>query len=147
MQNNILFSVFLIIFVVLVVAGCAEHNFVPGSPMAKMAGYNRSYEEIAADDCYTKYGFAKGSNIHKKCIYELSMARRQSDNAYMAAASRMAVITSAIANPPRTQYNSGGEIARGFKIGEYQAGFNKICLYNDLGSTVAITIGSTQMCP
>lgn len=34
-----------------------------------------------------------------------------------------------------------------FKSGEQQGGMNKICYYNCLGSTVAITIGATQLCP
>ena len=34
-----------------------------------------------------------------------------------------------------------------FKKGEYTSGFNKICIYNCLGSDVAITIASTKLCP
>ena len=34
-----------------------------------------------------------------------------------------------------------------FKKGEYTSGFNKICIYNCLGSDVAITIGAMQLCP
>ncbi len=34
-----------------------------------------------------------------------------------------------------------------FKKGEYTSGFNKICIYNCLGSDVAITIKNTQLCP
>ena len=34
-----------------------------------------------------------------------------------------------------------------FKKGEYTSGFNKICIYNCLGSDVAITIQNTQLCP
>ena len=34
-----------------------------------------------------------------------------------------------------------------FKQGEYTSGFNKICIYNCVGSERAITIGSTQLCP
>ena len=34
-----------------------------------------------------------------------------------------------------------------FKKGEYISGFNKICIYNCLGSDRAITIRSTQLCP
>lgn len=34
-----------------------------------------------------------------------------------------------------------------FKSGEQQGGMNKICYYNCLGSTVAITIGAVQLCP
>ena len=34
-----------------------------------------------------------------------------------------------------------------FKKGEYISGFNKICIYNCLGSDAAITIASTQLCP
>ena len=34
-----------------------------------------------------------------------------------------------------------------FLTGEQVSGMNKICYYNCLGSTAAITIGSTQLCP
>ena len=34
-----------------------------------------------------------------------------------------------------------------FKKSEYISGFNKICIYNCLGSDVAITIANTQLCP
>ena len=34
-----------------------------------------------------------------------------------------------------------------FKKTEYISGFNKICIYNCLGSDRAITIKSTQLCP
>jgi hypothetical protein len=34
-----------------------------------------------------------------------------------------------------------------FKTGEQSSGMNKICFYDDLGSTVAITIKSTELCP
>ena len=34
-----------------------------------------------------------------------------------------------------------------FKKGEYISGFNKICIYNCLGSDVAITIKNIQLCP
>jgi hypothetical protein len=34
-----------------------------------------------------------------------------------------------------------------FKTGERTSGMNKICYYDCLGSTVAITIRSTELCP
>ena len=34
-----------------------------------------------------------------------------------------------------------------FKSGEQTSGMNKICYYNCLGSTKAITISSTSLCP
>lgn len=34
-----------------------------------------------------------------------------------------------------------------FKSGEQQSGMNRICYYNCLGSTVAITIGAIELCP
>jgi hypothetical protein len=34
-----------------------------------------------------------------------------------------------------------------FKTGEMISGMNKICYYNCLGSTAAITIGSIDLCP
>ena len=34
-----------------------------------------------------------------------------------------------------------------FKKGEYTSGFNKICIYNCLGSDRALTIKNTDLCP
>lgn len=34
-----------------------------------------------------------------------------------------------------------------FLTGQTTSGFNRICYYNHLGSTVAITIKATEMCP
>ena len=34
-----------------------------------------------------------------------------------------------------------------FKTGEQEAGMNKICYYDCLGSPAAITIRATQLCP
>lgn len=34
-----------------------------------------------------------------------------------------------------------------FLTGERTSGMNKICYYDHLGSTVAITIGATELCP
>lgn len=34
-----------------------------------------------------------------------------------------------------------------FKSGEQEAGLNKICYYDCLGSTVAITISAIKLCP
>ena len=34
-----------------------------------------------------------------------------------------------------------------FKTGEQTSGFNKICMYDCLGSAKAITISSTSLCP
>ena len=34
-----------------------------------------------------------------------------------------------------------------FKKGEYTSGFNKICIYDCMGSDVAITISNIQLCP
>ena len=37
--------------------------------------------------------------------------------------------------------------ATGFLTGSYVSGMNRVCLYNQLGSTVAITIKSFELCP
>ena len=34
-----------------------------------------------------------------------------------------------------------------FKKGEYTSGFNKICIYDCLGSDRALTLKSTDLCP
>ncbi len=45
---------------------------------------------------------------------------------------------------PQTSYNTGHMC---FKSGESISGMNKICYYNCLGSTAAMTIGSIELCP
>jgi hypothetical protein len=37
--------------------------------------------------------------------------------------------------------------ATGFKVGEYQDGLTKVCVYNVLGGKQAIRIGSVELCP
>jgi hypothetical protein len=83
--------------------GCAEYNFVPGSPLARLNGYNRTYEQIAADDC-AGYGFASGTEMHGRCVYELANSRRQSDGAYMASMGRMAALGVAVYAVSQPQY-------------------------------------------
>jgi hypothetical protein len=82
--------------------GCAEHNFVPGSPMAKAFGYSRTYEEIAAEDCEKQFGFSRAEPLHKRCVYELSISRRKSDDAYMAAMGSLASQAAARKQAPTT---------------------------------------------
>lgn len=40
----------------------------------------------------------------------------------------------------------GGSIT-GFKVGEYQDGMTKVCVYNALGNLRAVRIGSADLCP
>jgi len=47
---------------------------------------------------------------------------------------------------PNNSYGSGGA-ATAFKTGETTKGFNKICMYDQMGSPVVITIGATELCP
>ena len=63
-------------------SACAEHNFVPGSPLARANGYQRTYEQIAADEC-TAQGLARGTEGHRYCVAELAAGRRWNDANYM----------------------------------------------------------------
>jgi hypothetical protein len=67
---------------VVTLSACAEHNFVPGSPLARMNGYNRTHEQIAADDCAAQ-GLVRGSEEHRYCVTELANGRRWNDAVYM----------------------------------------------------------------
>lgn len=78
---------------VVAAAGCAEHNFVPGSPMAHLMGYHRTYEQIAADDCSRQFKLEGAA--HAQCVASLSASRRQSDAAYMQAVGALAGAASA----------------------------------------------------
>lgn len=78
--------------VALLLAGCAEKNFRPGSPLAHLNGYNRTYEEIAADDCQKQYGFLPGTTQMQQCVFQLSMARRQADSNSLAASNNMGAL-------------------------------------------------------
>lgn len=79
----------------LLLAGCAEHNFVPGSPLARMNGYNRTYEQIAADDC-AKQGLAPGSDAHRYCVAELAAGRRWNDANYIRGMSTLGAAGAAV---------------------------------------------------
>lgn len=48
---------------------------------------------------------------------------------------------------PSSSYSPAPPRAAGFLQRSYVSGFNKICIYNEMGSERAVTIGSTQMCP
>jgi hypothetical protein len=78
-----------------VLSACAEHNFVPGSPLARMNGYNRTYEQIAADDC-AKQGFIPGTEPHRYCVAELAAGRRWNDANYQRGMSTMGAAGAAI---------------------------------------------------
>lgn len=57
-----------------------------------------------------------------------------------------ALALSVLANTPaETPRNELAAVC--FKSGEQLSGMNKICYYNCMGSTVAITISSVQLCP
>ncbi len=42
-------------------------------------------------------------------------------------------------------YTAPGKV--GFKVGEYQDGMTKVCVYNVMGQKAAIRIGSVELCP
>lgn len=82
----------------MVLAACAEKNFVPGSPLARLSGHTRSYEQIAADDCAAKA--ARGSESHTRCVYQTVAARRRSDEAQRQTSQDMMLLgTSTLATP------------------------------------------------
>jgi hypothetical protein len=49
--------------------------------------------------------------------------------------------------PPSPPAGGGGVSGPAFYRGEQRSGFNKICLYDRLGSAVAITVGAAEICP
>jgi hypothetical protein len=51
------------------------------------------------------------------------------------------------AQTPSAPTYSAPSRAVGFLNRSYVSGFNRICIYDELGSERAVTIGSTQMCP
>lgn len=79
--------------------GCAEKNFVPGSPLAKLNGYTRTHEQIAADDCAARH--APGSDSHSSCVTRLAGTRRLQDAAHQQNGAAIAATGAAImATPP-----------------------------------------------
>ena len=50
-------------------------------------------------------------------------------------------------NTPSTTLNTQTTPGTGFLTGETISGFNKMCFYNRVGSTVALNIPSTSICP
>lgn len=108
-----------VMLLAVLLGGCAEHNFVPGSPLARLNGYHRTYEQIASDDC-AGYGFALGSEMHRRCVYELSDSRRQSDGAYMSSMGRMAALGTAVyavSTPPVYAAPPAGSTVQTYQIG------------------------------
>lgn len=85
----------LVIALVAALSACAEHNFIPGSPLARINGYNRTYEQIAADDCAAQ-GLARGSDEHRYCVAELANGRRWNDAVYMRGMQTMGAAGAAI---------------------------------------------------
>jgi TPR repeat protein len=51
------------------------------------------------------------------------------------------------APPPSLPAGGGAVSGPAFYRGEQRSGFNKICMYDRLGSAVAITVGAMEMCP
>lgn len=84
-----------VLFLALLLGACAEHNFVPGSPLARMNGYNRTYEQIAADDCANQ-GLVRGTEPHRYCVAELAAGRRWNDANYMRGMSTLGAAGAAV---------------------------------------------------
>jgi len=134
----------------LFIASCAEKNFVPGSPMAKMMGYNRTYEEIAADDCSNKYNFTSGTQLHSMCVVELSSSRRQSDAAYMKSMAALSLLGNSIANSSTVTTSNAytNPSVGGVLVNSYTSGFNNICVYDTIQGVHVKTVPlANGICP
>ena len=132
------------------IVSCAEKNFVPGSPMAKMMGYNRTYEEIASDDCSNKYNFNKGTQLHSMCVVELSSSRRQSDAAYMKSMAALSLLGSSIANSSTVTTSNAFTTPSvgGVLVNSYISGFNNLCVYDTVKGVHVKTIPlASGSCP
>lgn len=82
-----------------VLVACAEKNFVPGSPLAKLNGYNRTYEQIASDDC-ARQGHPIGSEANRRCVAQLAAVRRQQDTIHQQNALATAAAAAQAMEPP-----------------------------------------------
>lgn len=69
-------------------------------------------------------------------------AQKQAADAASTAAAAAFLESQRVRNAPAATATSGGFLKR-----QYESGFNRICVYDRLGSDVAITIGVTQLCP
>lgn len=72
--------------------------------------------------------------------------KQQADAAALAAAAAMIQGAGRPTYMPQQPYG-GRAIGVGFLKREYTSGFNKICIYDRLGSEVAVTIGAVELCP
>jgi hypothetical protein len=60
-----------------------------------MNGYNRTYEQIAGDDCANQ-GLARGSEAYRYCVAELAAGRRWNDANYMRGMSTLGAAGAAV---------------------------------------------------
>jgi hypothetical protein len=70
------------LFFGILLTGCAEENFVPGSPMAKAFGYNRTGVQIDSEKCEKELNLEPGTDLFKRCVLELTIARENSNAAH-----------------------------------------------------------------
>jgi hypothetical protein len=105
----------------------------------------------ASQDACSGYGFSTGTDSYAQCVQQ-EVARRDAaiNQALIRAGSAMQGAGAALQQPYQQQaqpYGGGAAQGMAFLKGSYISGMNRVCLYNRLGSAVAITIGSTELCP
>jgi len=112
----------------------------------------------ASQDACSGYGFSIGTDAYAQCVQQ-EVARRHAamSQALMRAGAAMQGAAAAMQQPDQEptqqpyqappRLGGGTSLGTAFLQGSYVSGLNRVCLYNRLGSAVAVTIGSTQMCP
>lgn len=101
----------------------------------------------ASQNACAGYGFTVGTDAYAQCVQQEVACRDAAINEAFVRAG--AAMQQPVQQPYQQPQPVGGGTAQGvaFLKGSYVSGMNRVCLYNRLGSAVAITIGATQLCP
>lgn len=94
----------------------------------------------AQADC-VKFGFQPDTPRYADCVQERFTTRQQGLQRALAGMGS-SMQNSAQATPMQPVYR-----APRFLKSSYVSGMNRICLYDSMGSTEAVTIGAAQICP
>lgn len=105
-----------------------------GQPALRQATYNTM--RARKTDCNQHVGMVQA----KIAADSAKSARDQAD-----IAQGLRLLGASRGQPATPSQSSGGATA--FLKREYESGFNRICIYDRVGSEVAITINATQICP
>jgi hypothetical protein len=107
-------------------------------PLLLVAGCVTNISSKAAEQCAPVSATAE---LYAECVSGVS-AELQAKNRNTAR-----ILAAGLGGAANSYQPTGGSSGAGFLKSSYVSGFNRICVYDQLGSELAVTIGSTQLCP